>query len=68
VHTARSRLCLRYEVDFNDLAVVSVDNDFENSRATVTLRGPGGTQYVVEVYRHNGRVTVVRIFHGPDNA
>lgn len=63
--TARSRLCRRYEVDFNDLAVVSVDMDFENNRATVTVKGPDGTEYIVEVYRHNGRITVARIVHRP---
>jgi hypothetical protein len=62
---ARKRLCRRYEVAYNDLSVVSVDNDFESNRVTVTLRGPDGTEYVVEVCRHNERVTIARIYHGP---
>jgi hypothetical protein len=38
----------------------------EHNRATVTMRGPDGTEYVVEVYRYNGRVTVARLCHRND--
>lgn len=63
VQTARSRLCRRYNVGFNDLALVSAQNDFEKNRATVLLRGPDNIEYMVEVYRHNQRVTVAKVSH-----
>ncbi|WP_441963514.1 hypothetical protein [Mycolicibacterium houstonense] len=67
IHEARWRVCLRYgyDVNFNDLSVVVIDNDFEHNRVTVTLADPRDNRYVVEVYRHNGRVTVARINHQP---
>lgn len=63
-NVARARLCRRYEVNRDDFSVIKVDNDFENNRVTVTLSGPDGKRYVVEVYRHNEQVTVARISHG----
>lgn len=61
VDAARARLCRRYDVNYNDLEVVAINNDFEDNRVTVTLIDPGGNRYVVEVYRHNKRVTVSHI-------
>lgn len=63
VHSARARLCRRYEVNFGDLDLIGVDNDFESNRATVTLADLSGTRYEVEVYWHNSQVTVARIGH-----
>lgn len=60
-NAARSRLCRRYEVGYNDLAVVSMDMDFEKNRATVVVKDPDDTTYEVEVYRHNDNITVARI-------
>ncbi|QNJ94858.1 hypothetical protein HZU40_11745 [Mycolicibacterium fluoranthenivorans] len=66
VNAARSRLCRRYEVGYDDLAVMSVDMDFKNNRATVVVEGLDGTTYEVEVYRHNGNITVARIRRTPE--